>query len=152
MNRLFRELMIITLRTSLMTVGVFLAAWGVLTFLFAEEGLSVGLGGFGGAIIFGLLLSLPFAFPLALGGVTARLAYNRFAYATIPSDTLRSWVIVLLIAGLGLLSILLWLTVQGFNGMNPELESALYIAGAVGGGAAGYWGANGGRAMREQEG
>ena len=152
MNRLFRELMVITLRTSLMTVGAFLAAWGLLTFLYAEEGLSVGLGGFGGAIIFGLLLSLPFSFPLALGGITARIAYNRFAYGAIPSASLRSWAIVLLIAGLGLLSIWLWLTVQGFNGMNPELESALYIAGAVGGGMAGYLGANADRATRKPEG
>ena len=144
MNRLVRDLLMITLRTSMMTVGVFLASYGLLIFLFQEERPSVGIAAFGGVVMFGLLLSLPFSFPLALAGVAARIVYNRFAWGAIPSTSIRSWILVLLIAGLGLLTIWLWLTVQGLDDMSAELASALYIAGAAGGGMAGYWGAHAG--------
>lgn len=152
MNRLVRDLLVITLRTSLMTVGVFLLTYGLLTLLVQDERLSVGLAAFGGVVVFGLLLSLPFSLPLALAGVAARIAYNRFAREAIPSMSIRSWILVLVIAGLGLLTIWLWLTVQGFEDMSAELESALYIAGAAGGGMAGYSAANAGRRRNGREG
>lgn len=144
MSRLVRDLTVGTLRTSLMTVGAFLAAYGVISLLIGADRPSIGLAPFAGMLVFGLLLSLPFALQLVLGAILGRIAYNRFAIALLPSESLRTWILLILVAGLGLLMIWLWQSAQGLDDIAAELSSALYIAGAIGGGTAGYYGARSG--------
>ena len=90
-------------------------------------------------VLFGLLLSGPFALPLVFAALTARIASRRYLQAFLRSGTARATLIILAVALLGFLQSYLWVNVQGLEAMIEELLTAIYIAGIISGIAAAYF-------------
>ncbi len=140
MGVLFRELVTNTLRTSFMAVAVFLLSYVVLALLSDQVDPPSGIVAYSSILLFGLLLSAPFSFPLVFASVTFRIASDRYLSAFLRSSSARVAIGVILIILLGLLQTYLWVSVQGLGETLSELRIALYVAGGAAGGTAALFG------------
>lgn len=139
MGVLIRELVTNTLRTSFMTVAVFLITYVILALLSDQVDPPSGIAAYSSIVLFGLLLSAPFSFPLVFAALTARIASGRYLRVFVRSSKGRFAIIIGAILLLGLLQTYLWMTVQGLGGTLLELTTALYVAGGTAGAAAAFF-------------